>query len=186
MHPPCVQESLSHLTWCIPTAPVYALPYTILYECGYVVVSKELAGDCSNVLFVTAMLAMRHGFSVRFPGLKNVFIKHYSMSGLDMRYCSTTTIKSLDLYCVDTIFRRLFCYRFFGRTRKFLGHSHSVIYSLRPSDTYIYMRQWTNHHWFRWWLVACSVPCLYLNQELSLIWPIATDNQLMTENHHLK
>ena len=34
--------------------------------------------------------------------------------------------------------------------------------SLRPSDAY--MRQWNNHHWFRWWLVAWSAPSHYLNQ----------------------
>ena len=33
---------------------------------------------------------------------------------------------------------------------------------LRPSDAY--MRQETNHHWSRWWLVAWSAPCHYLDQ----------------------
>ena len=39
--------------------------------------------------------------------------------------------------------------------------------SLRPSDAY--MRQLTNHHWFREWLVAWSSPSHYLNQ----CWNIA-------------
>ena len=34
--------------------------------------------------------------------------------------------------------------------------------SLRPSDEY--MRQWTNHHWFRSWLVAWPAPSHDLNQ----------------------
>ena len=34
--------------------------------------------------------------------------------------------------------------------------------SLRPSDAY--MRQWSNHHWFRLWLVALPAPSHYLNQ----------------------
>ena len=36
------------------------------------------------------------------------------------------------------------------------------INSLRPSDAY--MRQWTNQHWFRQWLVAWSTPSHYQNQ----------------------
>ena len=36
------------------------------------------------------------------------------------------------------------------------------INSLRPSDAY--RRQYTNHHWFRQWLVAYSSPSHYLNQ----------------------
>ena len=34
--------------------------------------------------------------------------------------------------------------------------------SLRPSDAY--MRRWSNHHWFRQWLVALPAPSHYLNQ----------------------
>ena len=34
--------------------------------------------------------------------------------------------------------------------------------SLKPSDTY--MRQQTNHYWFRQWLVTWPVPSHYLNQ----------------------
>ena len=37
-----------------------------------------------------------------------------------------------------------------------------ALISLRPSDAYI--RQWTNHHWFRQWLIAGSAPSHYLNQ----------------------
>ena len=36
--------------------------------------------------------------------------------------------------------------------------------SLRPRDAYIYMRQWTNQHWFRQWLVAWPAQSHYLNQ----------------------
>ena len=38
----------------------------------------------------------------------------------------------------------------------------SLVISLRPSDAFI--RQWTNHHWFRQWLVAWSASSHYLNQ----------------------
>ena len=34
--------------------------------------------------------------------------------------------------------------------------------SLRPSDAY--MSQWTNHHWFIYWLVAWTAPSHHLNQ----------------------
>ena len=37
-----------------------------------------------------------------------------------------------------------------------------VVNSLRPRDAY--MRQWTNQHWFRQWLVAWPAPSHYLNQ----------------------
>ena len=37
-----------------------------------------------------------------------------------------------------------------------------LLNSLRPSDAY--MRRWSNHHWFRQWLVAWSAPNHYLNQ----------------------
>ena len=37
-----------------------------------------------------------------------------------------------------------------------------TVNSLRPSDAY--MRQWTNQHWFRYWLVAWSAPSHYQNQ----------------------
>ena len=39
---------------------------------------------------------------------------------------------------------------------------HSDINSLKPSDAY--MRLWTNHHWFRKWLVAWSAPNYCLSQ----------------------
>ena len=39
---------------------------------------------------------------------------------------------------------------------------HWLSNSLRPSDAY--MRRKSNHHWFRWWLVAWSAPNHYLNQ----------------------
>ena len=37
-----------------------------------------------------------------------------------------------------------------------------LVNSLRSSDAY--MRWWSNHHWFRKWLVAWSTPSHYLNQ----------------------
>ena len=43
-----------------------------------------------------------------------------------------------------------------------------VLSSLRPSDTY--MRQWSNHHWFRWWLVAWLATINYLNKCWNIIW----------------
>ena len=39
---------------------------------------------------------------------------------------------------------------------------HLWFNSLRPSDAYI--RQSSNHHWSRWWLVAWPAPSHYLNQ----------------------
>ena len=44
----------------------------------------------------------------------------------------------------------------------------SCLNSLRPSDAYI--RQWTNHHCFRQWLVAWPAPSHCLNQ----CWNIVT------------
>ena len=45
--------------------------------------------------------------------------------------------------------------------------SLNVNNSLRPSDAY--MRQLTNHHRFRWWLVAWTAPSQYLNQNWNII-----------------
>ena len=44
-----------------------------------------------------------------------------------------------------------------------------------PSDTY--MRHKTNHHWFRWWLVAWTVLSRYLNQctGILLVGPFRTN-----------
>ena len=39
--------------------------------------------------------------------------------------------------------------------------SPQCLNSLRLSDAY--MRQWNNHHWLRYWLVAWSAPSHYLN-----------------------
>ena len=41
-------------------------------------------------------------------------------------------------------------------------HRIFIFNSLRPSDAY--MRQQTNQHWLRYWLVAWSAPSHYLNQ----------------------
>ena len=50
------------------------------------------------------------------------------------------------------------------------------INSLRPSDAY--MRQWTNHHWFRKWLVAWSAASHYLNQCWNIVnWAIGNKLQ---------
>ena len=46
-----------------------------------------------------------------------------------------------------------------------------LVNSLRPSDAY--MRQLTNHHWFRWWLVTWPAPNHYLNQCWNIVnWTI--------------
>ena len=42
-----------------------------------------------------------------------------------------------------------------------------VFNPLRPSDAY--MSQQTNHHWFRSWLVAWTVPSHYLNQWRNIV-----------------
>ena len=47
----------------------------------------------------------------------------------------------------------------FERNRLF--HSKNMD-SSSPSEAYL--GQWTNHHWFRYWLVARLVPSHYLNQ----------------------
>ena len=39
------------------------------------------------------------------------------------------------------------------------------------------MRQWTNHHWFRWKLVAWTVPSHYLNQ----CWYIVNSKLILSE-----
>ena len=49
--------------------------------------------------------------------------------------------------------------------------------SLRPRDTY--MRQWSNNHWFRQWLVAWSEPTHYLNHFWNIInWSLKNKLQL--------
>ena len=48
--------------------------------------------------------------------------------------------------------------------------------SLRPSDAY--MRQQTNHHWFRLWPVAWPAPSHYLNQCWNIVnWAIGNKPQ---------
>ena len=50
------------------------------------------------------------------------------------------------------------------------------INSLRPSDAF--MRQQTNHHWFRLWLVAWPAPSHYLNQCWNIVnWTIGNKPQ---------
>ena len=47
---------------------------------------------------------------------------------------------------------------------------------LRPSDAY--MRRWSNHHWFRQWLVDRSAPSHYLNQCWNIVnWTIGNKLQ---------
>ena len=45
---------------------------------------------------------------------------------------------------------------------KWIAPLRKPVNSLRPSDAF--MRQWTNHHCFRQWLVAWPAPSHYLNQ----------------------
>ena len=48
--------------------------------------------------------------------------------------------------------------------------------SLRPSDAY--MRQQTNRHWFRYWLVAWPAPSHYLNQCWNIVnWTLGNKFQ---------
>ena len=48
--------------------------------------------------------------------------------------------------------------------------------SLRPSDAY--MRRWTNHHWFRQWLVAWPAPSHHLNQCWNIVnWTLGNKLQ---------
>ena len=57
------------------------------------------------------------------------------------------------------------------------------INSLRPSDAY--MRQYTYHYWFRWWLVAWSAPSHYLNQCWNTVnWTLGTNfSEILIEIH---
>ena len=59
------------------------------------------------------------------------------------------------------------------------------IKSLRPSDAY--MRQWSNHHWFRYWLVAWSAPSNYLNQYWNIVnWNFGNKLQWnLNRNSHI-
>ena len=51
-----------------------------------------------------------------------------------------------------------------------------LVNSLRPSDACL--RQWTNHHWFRQWLVAWPAPSRYLNQCWNIVnWTIGNKFQ---------
>ena len=43
-----------------------------------------------------------------------------------------------------------------------IKNKKKFVNSLRPNDAY--MRQYTNNHWFRQWLVAWPAPSHYLNQ----------------------
>ena len=66
-----------------------------------------------------------------------------------------------------------------------LGHNELLskwfLNSLRPSDAY--MRQYTNHHWFREWLVAWSAPSHYLNQSWNIVnWTLR--NKLQWNFNH--
>ena len=48
--------------------------------------------------------------------------------------------------------------------------------SLRPSDAY--MLQWTNHHWFRLWLVVWTAPSHYLKQSWIIVnWTLMNKRQ---------
>ena len=48
--------------------------------------------------------------------------------------------------------------------------------TLRPSDAY--MRGWTNHHWFRYWLVAYPTSSHYLNQCWNIVnWTLGNKLQ---------
>ena len=48
--------------------------------------------------------------------------------------------------------------------------------SSRPSDAY--MRRKTNHHWFRWWLVAWTAPSHYLNHCWNIVnWALGNNLQ---------
>ena len=54
--------------------------------------------------------------------------------------------------------------------RMFHRTNRTLFNSLRPSDTY--MHQWTDHHWFRYWLVDWSAPSHYQNR----CWNIVNSN----------
>ena len=72
-------------------------------------------------------------------------IQTYTMRKHDIQFKSVATIETF-LFLVASLF---------------------MLNSLRPSDTY--MRQWTNQHWFRQWIVAWTSPTHYLNQCWNII-----------------
>ena len=52
----------------------------------------------------------------------------------------------------------------------------SSVNSLRPSDAC--MRQWSNHHWFGWWLVVWPAPGYYLDQCWNIVnWTLGNTSQ---------
>ena len=70
--------------------------------------------------------------------------------------------------------------------------STNDINSLRP---HAYMRQWSNHHRFRYWLVAWSAPSHYLNQcrnivnwtlENKLQWNFNQNSNIFIQENALK
>ena len=54
------------------------------------------------------------------------------------------------------------CKRWSGRQFAVTLPQYLLLNSLKPSDAY--MRQWSNQHWLRLWLVAWSAPSHYQNQ----------------------
>ena len=52
----------------------------------------------------------------------------------------------------------------------------NIVNSLRSSDAYF--RQWTNHHWFKQWLVTWPAPSHYLSQCWNIVnWTIGNKLQ---------
>ena len=74
-----------------------------------------------------------------------------------------------------------------------LVHQEGWVNSLRPSKAY--MRRYTNHHWFRWWLVTWTAPSHYLNHCWNIVnwtlgnklqWNFNLNSNIFIQEIHLK
>ena len=111
----------------------------------------------------------------RYYSVASRYIKNLKPSDLDLKLNSSTLMCHLKYW--SPIRRRLFLnhcqygfnvypfeaiYPVINIILFRLHHLYWSSNSLGQSDAY--MRQWFNHHWFRQWLVAWSLPNHYLNQ----------------------
>ena len=70
----------------------------------------------------------------------------------------------------------LFCIMFEHYTFKSTATSLRGLWVAAPRDAYIC--QETNQHWLRWWLVAWTAPCHYLNQWWNIVdWTLRNKRQ---------
>ena len=87
------------------------------------------------------------------------------VAGPHVATASSCTSQSFSTDCVRLYRGQPFPFREAAESNPLPGTVLSLN-SLRPSDAH--MRQWTNHHWFRQWLVAWS-PSHYLNRWSNIV-----------------